>query len=125
MWNPSNTPMPGPIQLTITPNGSSIGSRTFTQPRNKLLIGYNGSMRCPHGHPKISPFLGRSPPIYCLILGSSRRTTPNGIQMQSAVFPQSTGQTDRHTGRPTTGLGDITYTNTCLRSIDCSDAANN
>jgi len=36
---------------------------------------------------------GQSPiPSDCLILGSSRPTTLNGIQIQSAVFPQRTGQ---------------------------------
>jgi len=36
-------------------------------------------------------------PITCLINGSSRSTTPNAMQIQSAVFPQCTGQspTDR------------------------------
>ena len=37
--------------------------------------------------------VGQSPiPSDCLILGPSRPTTPNGIQIQSAVFPQRTGQ---------------------------------
>jgi len=31
-------------------------------------------------------------PSDCLILGPSQPTTPNGIQIQSAVFPQRTGQ---------------------------------
>jgi len=38
----------------------------------------------------------RSPPSStCLI----RPTNPNGIQIQSAIFPQSTGQTHRQTNR--------------------------
>jgi len=37
--------------------------------------------------------LGQLPiPSECLILGPIRPTTPNSIQIQSAVFPQRTGQ---------------------------------
>jgi len=37
--------------------------------------------------------VGQSPiPSDCLILGPSRPITPNGTQIQSAVFPQRTGQ---------------------------------
>jgi len=48
---------------------------------------------------------------------------PNAIQIQSAVFPQSTGQrpTDRWSRTP----GDKTCTINHLRSINDSDAANN
>jgi len=35
-------------------------------------------------------------PTTRLIHGPSRLTTPSGIQIQSAVLPQSTGQTHRH-----------------------------
>jgi len=48
---------------------------------------------------EITPSRGanRQSPIQtnCLILGPSQPTIPNNIQIQSAVFPQSTGQTDR------------------------------
>ena len=38
-----------------------------------------------------------APPFTMHIIGPTRPTTPNGIQIQSAVFPQFTGQTDRLT----------------------------
>jgi len=41
----------------------------------------------------------------CLILGPSRPTILNGIQIQLSIFPQSTGHTDTHTN-PTDGPGD-------------------
>jgi len=68
-------------------------------------------------------------PSTCLILGPSRPTTSNGIQIQSAVLPQSTRQTDmdQQADRPTDGPGDRTCTSTRLCCIDCivsSDAAN-
>ena len=53
MWTPSNTPMPGPMPLTI-PNDSSIDSCTFAQLHNKFPTGYNGM---PTFTPKIAfPF---------------------------------------------------------------------
>jgi len=59
-------------------------------------------MRCPIFTPKLPLPVGRSPvPTVCLILGPRRPTIPNGIQTQSAVFPQFThwtvGLTDRQT----------------------------
>jgi len=52
----------------------------------------------PHSPSKLSLPVGViSTQFTCLILGLSRPTTPNGIHTQSAVFPQSTGQTDRQT----------------------------
>jgi len=51
-----------------------------------------------HSPPQIAPFRGViSTLVYLLHPSTSRPTTPNGIQIQSAVFPQYTGQTDRHT----------------------------
>jgi len=66
-------------------------------------------------------------------------TTPNGIQIQSAVLPQYTLRTDRQTDRqtdtqtdrptdqPTDGLGNksVLCTNTRLRLIEYSDVAKN
>ena len=76
-------------------------------------------------NPKLPLHVGRSPlPSTCLILVPSRPTTPNGIQIQSAVFSQYSGQRDRQTHRPTDEVGDITCTNTRLRCVDYSDAAN-
>ena len=49
---PSNTWMPGPTPLTV-PNDSSIDICTFTQWRNKVPIGYNGT---PQIHPPNCPF---------------------------------------------------------------------
>jgi len=93
----------------ITRNGSSIASRTFAQLCHRLPISYNGTL---HSHPKLPLPVGQSPTqSTCLILGHSRPTIPNGIQIQSAIFPQ----TDIH--RPTDGLGDITCTNTRLYAL--------
>jgi len=56
----------------------------------------------PISTPKIALPAGRSPPLCtCLILGPSWPTTPNGIQIQSPIFSQFTGQTDRLTERHT------------------------
>ena len=57
----------------------------------------------------LSLSVGRSPPPFtCPILGPSRPIIPNGIQIQSAVFPQYTGQSDKQTHRqtdtPTNGI---------------------
>jgi len=48
---PSNTSMPGPTPL-ITPNGSSIGSRTFAQICHKLNFPFV-TMGCPTSTPKL------------------------------------------------------------------------
>ena len=49
---PSNTSMPGPTPLT-TQNASSIAVRTSAQLRNKVPIGYNGTLQI---HPTNCPF---------------------------------------------------------------------
>jgi len=49
--------------------------------------------------PKLPLTVGRSPPrLLALSLDPAecRPTTPNGVQIQSAVFPQYNGQTDRY-----------------------------
>jgi len=93
--HPSNTSMPGPTPLTTT-NASSIALRTSAQLRNKSSIGYNGT---PQIHPQNCPFLRRSPPkSNTPITRLTPLTTPNGIQIQSAVSSQLTfadRQTDR------------------------------
>ena len=93
---PYNTPMPGATPLTI----SLITSRTFAQLCQKLLHWLQWDT--PYPPPKLPLCVGQLPtPINCLILGLSQPTNPNGTQIQSAVFPQSTGQTDRKTDRQT------------------------
>ena len=58
------------------------------------------STGCPIFTPKITPSHGPIPnPTTCLIPGPVQPTMPNGIRIRSAVFPQSTGQTDRQTDR--------------------------
>jgi len=85
--------MPGPTTLT-TPNDSSITLRTFTHICNKVPIGYNGT---PCIHPQNCPFPRLiSTPSNTPIPRPTQLTTPNGIQIQSAVFLQFTHQTDRH-----------------------------
>jgi len=93
---PSNTWMPGPTPLT-TPNDSSIALWNSTQRRNKVPIGYNGTPQiqptnCPfpfddHHRNLIHPYRARP---------HSPVTTPNGIQIWSAVSPQYT-YADRQT----------------------------
>jgi len=84
--------MHGPTLLTTT-NGRSITSRTFAQFCHKVYIGFNGT---PHIHPqKLSLHVGQFPTLTtCQVLGPSRPTTLNGIQIQSTVFPQYTGESD-------------------------------
>jgi len=62
-----------------TPNDSSIGSRTSTQLRNKGPTGYNWTphvhpQNCNDNHPHLIP---QPTPL----------TTPNGIQICSAILP--------------------------------------
>jgi len=91
--DPSNTLMPGPTLLT-TPNGSWVASHTFTQVRHKFTLVTMGQ---PTFTPKLPfPWGDLHPASTCLILAPSQPTTPNGIQIQSAVFPQYTGQRDTH-----------------------------
>ena len=76
--------MPGPTPLT-TSNDSSIAVCTSTQRRNKVPIGYNGT---PEIHPKLPVPLRRSPPKSNTPIPSrTPLTTPNAIQIQSAVLP--------------------------------------
>jgi len=58
-WTPSNTPITGPTPLT-TPNGSLIGSHTFTQlcHRVPFPIGYDWTS---HIYPQIPLKVGQSP----------------------------------------------------------------
>ena len=94
----SNTPKHGPIPLT-TPNNSSIGSHISTQLHNKGPIGYNGT---PEIHPQNCPFLSTiTTPSNTPISWPTPFNIPNGIQIQSAVLPQYTFRTHRHTDRPT------------------------
>ena len=52
----------------------------------------------PNSPPKVPLPVDRSPnPITCLIPGPVRPTMPNGIRIQSAIFPQCTAQTDAPT----------------------------
>ena len=61
--------------------------------------------RVPNSPPKVPLPVDRSPnPTTCLIPGPVQPMMPNGIRIQSAVFPQSTGQTDRPTDKPTDRL---------------------
>ena len=66
--------------------------------RRKVPIGYNGAR--PKSAPKIPLPVDRSPnPTTCLIPGPVRPMLPNGVRIQSEVFPQCTGQTDRPTDK--------------------------
>ena len=83
----------------------------------------------PHSPAKLPLPVGRSPPpSTCLILGPSRSIIPNGIRIQSAVFPQYTGQTDRQsdTNRPDKwDRRHRLYEYSRIRSVDYSDATDN
>ena len=70
------------------------------QVRRKVPIGYNGAPRI---RPQKYPFLWTDPQnsTTCLIPGPVRPTTPNGIRIRSAVFPQCTRETDGPTDRRT------------------------
>jgi len=74
----------------------------------------------PYPSPKMSLPEGQLPtPTACLIHGPSQPTSPNVIHIQSAIFPQCTGQTEQPIGLLTDGAGDKTCINTRLHSIDC------
>jgi len=82
---PSNPPVLRPTSV-ITPNNSSIGSRTTAQLCNKFLT------------PKTAPSLRWSPlPFNTPILRLTPLTIPNGRWIQSAILPQYTFWTDRLT----------------------------
>jgi len=98
MWTPSNTPIPGLTLLTTT-NSSLIASRTFTQLRNKVSTGYNGT---PHIHPKIAPSHGAiSSPVYLPHPWTepTHHDHPKRHPDTISRFPQYIGQTDRPTDR--------------------------
>ena len=92
--NPSNTSMPWPTPLTM-PNDISIGSRTVTHQCNKGPICYNGMHRI-HPHNCPVPFDDHQPHLI-----HSSLDRPHCIQIQSAVLPQYTFQTNRQTDRQT------------------------
>jgi len=70
----------------------TIEALSPTYVHRKVLTGYNGA---PQMRPKSTPSCA---PIRktCLIPGPVRPMMPNGSRIRSAVFPQCTGQTDRH-----------------------------
>ena len=70
-----------------------------------LPTGYNGA---PTFAPNITPPVDRSP--YLPHLWTHRPTIPNRIDIRLAVLPQCTGQTDRHTYRPTNGWRECSMT---------------
>jgi len=96
-----------------TQNDNSIASRTLTQLRNKIPIGYNGML---HIHPQNGLFSWGD--LHSRLLASSLdpadlppQTAPRSNQSFSTIH-----RTDRHTHtdayKPTDGIGDITCTNT-------------
>ena len=105
-----NTSMPWPTPLT-TPNDSSIGSHTSTQPCNKVSISYNGM---PKFTPKMPlPFDDHYPHLIHSSL--DRPHLPSQTASRSTQpFCHSTlsRQTDRptHKHRPTDGLGNRSIT---------------
>jgi len=62
----------------------------------------------PHIYPENCPFPSTifTPSNIGLPIPQTPLTTPNGIQVQSAVLPQYTLRTDRPSDRPTDGIGD-------------------
>ena len=61
-------------------------------------IGPFGQWRTPYSPPKVPFPVDRSPNLTtCLIPGPFRPMVPNGIRIQSAIFPQCTGQADQLT----------------------------
>ena len=67
----------------------------------------NYATKSPHLPPKLPlPFRRSPPPSNTPISRPTPLTTPNGIQIQSAILPQYTFRTDRPTDQPTDGLGD-------------------
>jgi len=80
---------------------------------------------CPHLLSKLPLHLRRSPPpSNTPISRLTPLTTPNGIQIQLAIFPQFThGQTDRPTDR--WSIGDSSVPTPAYALLYYSDAANN
>jgi len=108
---PSNTPMPG--------NDSSIGSHNHTTKFPLITMGH-----CTFT-PNLPLLLDRSPlPSDTPIPQPTPLTAPNGIHIQSAIFPQLTHQRDRQTNRQ---HGRQTCKNTRLHFIVLSEShtANN
>ena len=90
----SNTSMPRPTPLT-TSNDSLIAVRTSAQLCNKVPMCYNGT---PQIHPQNYPFDDHYQNLVHPFLNQPL-TTPNGIQIQSAISPQYTLRTDKQTDR--------------------------
>ena len=85
------------LTILTTPNGCSIASHILAQQRQKFHTGYNGP---PHIHPQNCSFRwgGSTLPSTLHIPWA---TTPNCIQIHSAIFPQYIGQAQRLTHRQT------------------------
>jgi len=83
---------------TLHPHHISHRCTQFRTTTPQIPIGYNGM---PHIYPKTDPSSSTiSTPSDTPIPRPTALTTPNGIQIQSAIFHNSpTGQTDRQAGR--------------------------
>jgi len=76
----------------------------FTHKSNRFLF-KNVIQTSENKNPKTFPFLGAcGPPSNTPIPRLTPLTTPNSIWIQSAILPQYTFQTDRHTDRLTDGI---------------------
>ena len=103
--------MPGPNPRTTANRRSPVHPLSHTTPQSTHCLQWGA----PYFSRKIRLPMGRSTnPTTCLIPGPVRPTTPNGIQIPSAVLPQSTGQTDE--GRQTTdGWRECSVTKAAIR----------
>ena len=89
MWTPSNTPMPEPTTHQTTARSVQTFTDNYTTKSPLVTMG------CPTLIPKTAACLRRSPPQFNTpILRLNPITTPNGIQIQSAIFPQFIHQAD-------------------------------
>ena len=99
---PSNTGFPEPTPLTI-PNDSSIGSADFARPMPHSPC----SLHCTKNSENICPFPWRGN-LWTWTHRSLAHPTPNGISIESTVFPKytlvSNGQTNRRTDRTNTEI---------------------
>jgi len=95
MWTPSNTLVSGPTPLHPNRQLDYFTHFSTTMPQSSHWLQW-----MPISTQKLPLCVGQLPTSTTyLILGPSRATTPNGIQIQSAVLPQPTGQTDPPTDR--------------------------
>ena len=125
----SNAPMPEPTLLTTQTTARSIHELSHNYATKSFLVTMGLPKFTPPQKKIASSLWAISTLSHTPIHRPTALTTPNGIQIQSAVFPQFTHrtdtQTDRQTHRLTDRIGDEPVPIPAYALLHYSDAAKN